>query len=809
MSDIQKQPKASALGRILGGLTGGKAKAHQARLEAFLGAFPGEYCGWGKDGSLAYSAGFCDMLGLSQINTLSDIQAQLSAQDAASLESLCGRLRDQGIKFSTTLTSKNGDQNLRFSGARGHDLGGAQHFDVLWIEDRTADNRTAKLRHDKKSEQHKRLQLLESALETLSWPTWMRDAQGKIIWCNAAYCAALDTDMADILNNSRELLQAGRTKKGEEEKLSGLELAEKARKSGDPQTTNTHIIIGGKRLYMRFREAPIIGSTTPEDTMTLGSAEDITAQEEIQKDLLRYRATNQELLEQLTTAIGLYNSDQQLEFYNPAFAQLWDLEEGWLNKRPKLAEVMEKLRETRRLPEQANFKAFKQSWLDMFTTLIEAHEEMLYLPDGKALRMLVVPQSSGGLMMTFEDVSSRLALESSYNTLIAVQKETLDNLGEAVAVYGSDGRLKLWNPAFSRLWRLNPEDLENNPHISRVVEKMKDFFSPEEWEERRTELISKGLDRGLHEGRHKRINKTLVDYTTVPLPDGGVLVTYNDVTDSVRVENALREKNSALQAAEQLKADFLANVSYQLRTPLNAIMGFNEILQQEYFGPLNTRQKEYIHDIGDSGARLLRLINDILDLSTIEAGYMVLQKESFKVKEVMAGVEDIMAEWAKKKRLKFSLTCPANIGELEADRRRIKQAIINVIRNAITFTPSGGELTVKASRKKDGIEITVSDTGIGISRDNQMRIFKPFERAQRGEEEQNAPKKKQQTPEQGGIGVGLSLVKNIMNLHEGTIELNSEPNHGTTVRLFIPFPKKTKLDVTKMKTAVKTHYYRS
>jgi len=238
-------------------------------------------------------------------------------------------------------------------------------------------------------------------------------------------------------------------------------------------------------------------------------------------------------------------------------------------------------------------------------------------------------------------------------------------------------------------------------------------------------------------------------------------------------------------------------------------MGFNEILEQEYFGPLNKRQKEYVHDIGDSGRKLLQLINDILDLSTIEAGRMTLQKSPIKVKDMMSNIKDLMDEWAKKKSLKFTLTCPANVGEIEVDERRIKQALVNIIRNAINFTPSGGELNVKASRKKDGIEITVSDTGIGISRDNQMRIFKPFERAGRGDEEETVKPRQAQTSDAGGIGLGLSLVKEIIKMHDGTINLESEVNHGTTVRLFLPFPKKKKVDVTKMKNAVKTHYYRS
>jgi len=164
-----KHSEPSAIGRFLGGLTGKNARRNnQARLEAFLGAFPGEYCGWGKDGSVAYSAGFTDMLSLEKIEALSDIQDRLVPKDSASLESLFGRLREQGIKFSTSLSIADSDKVFRFSGARGYDISGSEHFDVLWIEDRTADQRAAKRRHDEKSAQHSRLQLLENAVETLA-----------------------------------------------------------------------------------------------------------------------------------------------------------------------------------------------------------------------------------------------------------------------------------------------------------------------------------------------------------------------------------------------------------------------------------------------------------------------------------------------------------------------------------------------------------------------------------------------------------------------------------------------------------------
>ncbi|MFK7839994.1 MAG: ATP-binding protein [Bdellovibrionales bacterium] len=775
MNKSISEPNESPLQKLLTKLFGEKKFLQEkARLQAFLAAFPGEYCGFAHDGSVVYSDGFCKILGLDAIKSLSDIQSVLPPSDSAALEGYFNRLEQKGTNFSFVTEKFDHTKHFKFSGSQGRDLDASERFDIVWVEDITEETLDLKNFEKNKRDSEREQKKYQEALASFPFPCWLRDQHQKLIWVNHAYAEALDENEKDIINDQKEI--ASNTRKSGSSKnkaITGIELAKKAHDSGVEQISEAHIIIGGKRVLMRLRETPI-----PLAEMTIGMAQDITKLESIGEELKRYQSSNRELLEQLQSAIGIFGADQALEFYNSSFAQLWGLEEGWLNKKPKFGDLMEKLRETRRLPEQANFRRFKQGWLDMFTSLIKPHEEMLYLPDGSALRMLVVPHSMGGLMMTFEDVTSRLELESSYNTLIAVQKETLDNLGEGVAVYGGDGRLKLWNPAFASLWGFNPETLDGEPHISKLIEKKEKYFTKKEWPAKREELISKGLDRIMHEGRLKRADKTLVDFSTVPLPDGGVLITYIDVTDSMRVENALREKNAALEAAEQLKLDFLANVSYQLRTPLNAIMGFNEILDQEYFGELNTRQKQYTHDINQASTRLLGLINDILDLSTLEAGYMSLNNEDVKIYTMVQSIKDLVSDWARKKKIEIKITCAKNIGRITADEKRLKQALINVIRNAINFTPENGEISLTAKRKKEGLEITVIDNGVGIPKEDRSRVFEPFERAQTGPNDKPLAR--------SGAGLGLSLVKNIIALHGGTIDIESENKKGTTVTIFIP-----------------------
>ena len=748
---------------------GGRGAGDASRLEAFVDAAPYEYCGWAPDGTFIFSKGLCALFGLEDVKGISDLQNALTPSDAAALEGMFIRLQESGKSFTVIVRAAETGFTLRLSGRRGFDSERQQHFDIIWAEDMSA------LQAENEKLQRSRIEAEEdrdraqAALEVLALPLWMRNSRTDIIWCNRAYAQILESTQATVIAEQKELpLKSAAKKSG-----GGRAMAQEALDSAKPQQSTAHIIVGGSRRLVNMIEIPMAGSG-----MTLGMAQDITRQEELETEQKRHSSANRELLEQLGTAIGIFDVEQRLEFYNSAFAQLWGLEDQYLNGKPKLGDIMERLREARHLPEQADFKKFKQSWLNMFTGLLAAHEDMLYLPDGRALRMLAMPHSMGGLMMTFEDVTSRLELESSYNTLIAVQKETLDNLAEGVAVFGGDGRIKLWNPSFARLWSLHPEDLEGEPHINRITDKMKALFRPEDWPLRQRQIALQVIDRKAQSGRIERADGTLIYYSTMPLPDGGVLVTHVDVTDSARVENALREKNKALEEAERLKLDFLANVSYQLRTPLNAIMGFSEILTNEYFGKLNERQGEYTAGIQEAGERLLSLIDDILDLATIEAGYMKLSEDQVSVRGIMEGIYNLTADWARKHRIDVKLDCAPDAGTVMADERRLKQVLLNLVRNAITHTPEKGVITLEARRGADSINLTVRDTGPGIRREDQEKIFEPFERAAAP----TAPGGKSYR----GAGLGLSLVKNIVELHGGHILVESREGGGAAFIVSLP-----------------------
>lgn len=753
-------------------------KDELSRLQAFLQAVPGEYCAWSGNNVLV-SDGMCALMGIEKIDRLADVQDALMPADAASLDSLFDRLGKDGTPFQIEATLTSGEKVLRLSGKcsaleKDHS---SQRVCLLWVDDISAYAYEREQNKLKQLELEKDERSLWEILDVLPFPLWKRNDDLSMRWCNRSYAETLNSTPSEVVAQQIELsLTAGAKKKGgvSATKSSDIlrNLAKAAKTDQERKTYQGHAIVAGKRHLLDICEQPL-----KNDVCQIGWADDQTPQENLRREIARLEASQKELLEQLGTAVAIFHKDATLGFYNAACMRLWQLDESFLDGTPRLSEIMEKLRDNRRLPEQADFRKFKDSWGAMFTTLLDPHEEMLHLPDNTALRMLVVPHSMGGLTFTFEDVTSHLELESSLNTLIAVQKETLDSLEEGVAVFGPDGRLKLWNPSYIKIWGLHPEDVEDAPHISRLVEKKEKKFDPELWLSMRDILLRNGLEREEREGQIQQKDNVFLDFTTMPLPDGGVMITYMDVTDTVQVETALRDRAAALEAAEKVKTDFLANVSYQLRTPLNTITGFAEMLEQKFFGDLNTKQEEYISGILQSGGRLLNLINDILDLSSIEAGQMQLDMEEVVLADMMGHVATMTEEWARKHSANVEILPVKGTLSISGDRRRLQQVLLNLIRNAIAFSGEGSTITLSAMKIDSEIHLSVKDTGIGIPDEDKERVFAAFEQVKSAEGMARTDR---------GAGLGLPLVKNIIELHGGRVSIESVPDKGTTVTCIFP-----------------------
>ena len=605
---------------------------------------------------------------------------------------------------------------------------------------------------------------LRTLLDALEMPVWQRAADLQLNWCNAAYASHVETSLRRVLKEHGPELVSGVSVS------EARALAREALETRMPKRARHHVVVGGERRLLDIVETPLENGGG-----AIGWANDISDLEQVEANLKRHVEAHAQVLQSLNTSIAIYAPDRRLVFYNSEFIKLFDLDEGWLNGEPTLSEVLEAQRERRRLPEQADWRLYKQHVNDLFTSVTEPVEELLHLPDGSTIRHVVLPHPFGGLQFMSQDVTDRYTLERSYSTLTAVQRATLDNLFEAVAVFGADGKLKLSNPGFASLWELDQEQLNGEPHIAEITELSRKLIDDgEDWENYKTHHIARISERARSAMRLQRRDGKVLDCTYVPLPDGATLITYMDITDSFQVERALRDRAQALETADRLKSEFIANVSYELRTPLNTVIGFTEILANQYFGQLNERQQEYVSGILQSSQQLLSLINNILDLATIEAGLMVLEIESIDLRATLITMLNLVQERVRTKRLQVEFDCAEDIGRLEADERRLKQIVFNLLNNAIKYTPAGGEITLGASAKGSDILISVSDSGIGIAHDEHDHAFERFWQADNP------------LARQGGTGLGLSLVKNFVELHGGTVTLDSDLDHGTTVSCLFP-----------------------
>jgi len=718
-----------------------------------------------RTGGESFVPGASTGLGLASVSAFADFLGCFDHADAAAIADAKERLAAEGVPFRLEARARETDTLFEVVGKRIESA--AESADLVWFIEAGGRAQVIAERDSARAERDR----LRRTIDALPTPVWRRRADTLgLIDANRAYAQAVEAaSPTQAIAEGREL---GARVLGDQ----GRELADRASRTQVAQSESHHVVVNGQRRLMEFTEHPLDGGEI------VGFVRDFTDLESMQSELSRHIAAHGEVLENVTVAVAIFSPDQRLVFFNSAFAQLWRLEEEWLASEPGLGELLERLRERRRLPEYADFREFKRQQLAMFTSLLGPQEELLHLPDDRTLRVVVSPHPFGGLTFVYEDVTDKLAMERSYNTLIEVQRETLDNLYEAVAVLGTDGRLKLWNPAYAQIWKLTPEQLTGEPHVSDLVEATRSFFevpgSAESWPQLKQRVIDRLTSRVGESERLQRSDGSVLQATIVPLPDGNVLLSYLDVTDSTRVERALRERNEALETAGRLKSEFIANVSYELRTPLNAIIGFAEILANQYFGALTPRQLEYSRGILDSSHRLMSLINDILDLATIEAGYMTLERQPVDILAMMSSVVTLARERARNQNLILSFDCPPDIGMLMGDERRLKQALFNLISNALKFTPAGGTISLSARRENDEVALTVADTGVGVPQEDQARIFEKFERGN--------PQARQSGP-----GLGLSLVKSFIELHGGRIELASSPGSGTTITCYLAAPAKS------------------
>ncbi len=593
-------------------------------------------------------------------------------------------------------------------------------------------------------------------LDALPMPAWLKDQHGRIAWTNRAYASAVEAQSpAEVIERQIELIET-RPRKSIETAMARRETYRE----------RMHLVIGGER---KAHDVVVL----PLDDATAGVAIDVAAIESAQGELDRQVAAYDRTLDRVATAVAIFSKEQRLTFFNEAFQKLWELDASWLETGPADGAVLDRLRSLGRLPEVVKYPEWKSKALSRYQTGT-ALDEWWHLPDGRMLHVISELRPDGGLTYLYVDETERIALESSYNALISVQRETLDSLNEAVAVFATDGRLQLHNTAFERIWKLSRRTLQERPHIEEIIHLGRVLYEDDAtWQTIHRAVASFTDQREAIAGQMVRPDASVIDYASTPLPDGATLLTFADVTDETRYQRALEERNEALVVADRLKNQFIGHVSYELRTPLTNIIGFSELLESPIFGTLNPKQREYLGDITASSKTLLAIIDDILDLATIDAGSLELKPARVDVRGVIDSAVKGVSERAGRDGLTLDIAIADDVQDLVADESRLRQVLYNLLSNAVGFSHAGATVKLTSWRDDGHVIFMVEDEGVGIPLDQQTRVFDRFESRSQGSKHR-------------GAGLGLSIVKSLVELHGGEAALVSEPGHGTRVAVRFP-----------------------
>jgi signal transduction histidine kinase len=701
---------------------GARTKSQLGERDALLAAGREALVIWGQNNaaSLSYNGGE-EML-----------NSVLRGPDSAALTQALTDLAGRGVSFKLLVNDANGKK----LNARGRAVGAMA---AVWLAEPQAEKSAADFR---------------AILDALPIPVWLRDKGLALAWANHAF----------LTNTGAASIEAARANQSALDK-SERDLAATARSQNSVLEAKRFAVVGGQRRAITFTEIPL------GDAGIIGTAVDMTDVAAAEAKLQQHVDAHVDTLDKLATAVAIFSKEQKLTFFNRAFVRLWGLPEEWLERHPSDGEIMDRLRDARKLPEQRDYQSWKKGRLALYQVAGRTVEEFWHIPGGKTLRVVSQPHPFGGLTFLYEDVSERLNLESNYNTLVKVQSATLDTLNEGVAVFGPDGRLKLSNAAFARIWDLKPEELQGEPH-ARVFAGLSAarFGDSAIWDRLIQAIVSEGgAARNL--GEVERSDRSILSLNLSPLPDGATLVTFSNVTDRFRIETALRDRNDALETADRLKSDFIKHVSYELRTPLSTIMGFAEHLASGVPGGLNGRQQEYVEAIVSGSNTLKELVNDILDLALVESGALRLELERLDLYGLLADVANHAGDWAAKAGLTLELDCLPGAGLFLGDQRRMRQVVFNLLSNAFKFTPRGGVVRLSGRIISEDVQIAVADNGPGLAPDVKANVFERFSAQSR-------------SGTHAGAGLGLALVNRFVELHDGWVEIESEA--GTLVRCHLP-----------------------
>ena len=684
--------------------------------------------------------------------------------DDAQLETLTAHVRrtqKTAASFTMTLSPPGSRKALTLRGTLADPSVSPAGAALIWVFDFTESEGELSALREQAASAREDFGALVGLIEAAPMPMWFRGADMQLRLVNRAYVAAVGSDSPDtVVREQIELVES----------MDGVSASEVAQQAGERRKAIERVVtttIDGERRSLRVTDLPLIGDGIA------GYAVDIEEMEEQAREFRAFREAQRSMLDQLSIGVAQFDANRRMTFANQPFHRVFGLPPGIVGERTTFEQMLMAARENGRIPEVRDFPSWRKEVAGWFLT-DETHEENWPLPDSTHLRILGQPLPDGGLVFIAEDRTEQLALSATRDTLLRTRTATFDNLFEALAVFAPDGHLELWNRSFAGAWGLEEEALDGHPQAEDLLEAIaKKLADPKEVAAINHVIRAATLDRRKQRGTVKLADGRTLDFASVPLPDGNGLITVLDITASRQAEEALRERNRALEEADAVTTRFLANMSYEFRTPLTSIGGFVELLTSGVAGELSPQAKDYAQAIAQSVSKLTEQVENVLDLSQSEAGLMPLTKQTIAllpfVTEIVRKREDAITAGG----LTLDLRSDPD-KSVSADPQQLRRAIAHLLDNAIRATPSGGKITVEIRQKKDVTRISIADTGKGMSHHDMARALEGI----------------RPTADGRGIerrqGLGIPLARQLIEAHGGTLELESRRGSGTMAVIVLP-----------------------
>lgn len=453
-------------------------------------------------------------------STFEDILKNFYKDDIKRIQKYVDFLHEEGISFDDEFALKSSNKYIRLVGSRINGADGNIYCDMIWFRDVSFEtNKITELENARKAIS-KELMQIRDLIDNLPFPVWVRDNNLKVIQHNRKFSEFVSKSRDGSLSEDVEIT----TVSGDSISKS---LAQKAQDSNKMQKAVVSVVKNGERLVMKACETPFHAEENLENIYTAGSLIDVNELEELKRNLKLHQNAQLEILRTLGTAFAVFDQHFKLAFHNSSFAELWKLEQKWLDESPTYSMFLDTVREKRLLPEVPDYLMFKSEELKKFSQIIEPQKDMLHLPDGTTLRRLRAPYPMGGLIFAYEDISDKLATTSAYNALLSVQQEILENVFDAIVIFGSNGRLTSYNEAYLKLWDADKAFLDDDPNLDELLDSQKHFLASDaEWDNLKKDIAGHLLSMTTKSFVLSRLNGDSLEVAARNLSDSSLIITY-------------------------------------------------------------------------------------------------------------------------------------------------------------------------------------------------------------------------------------------------------------------------------------------